>query len=766
MTSRFVIPVLAAVSLVGPSMLGAATLWDSVEALPKPPGAPRHSDVIMRTLRLRAASATDDRDTFKAMDAFHVTRLEWSYLTDVDAVRRIRESGRLFGGAISAPTYCPSPGDSEWFDRVVIKDRTGSPIIAPWKRAWSRTLWGCMNNHELERGHIEAAQRYIDLGATVLQRDEPNGNLLATRWGGCFCSDCIEGFREFLKQRVPTGERKALGLPENLKDFDYAEHLARIDAPVGDAFARWEGGRLKELFETFQLESTLAFHRRVRKALDGHAGRRVPISCNNGAHRWSGVEMEFDWAFGELSFSQAQPIPLLETFERAARARRLQVVTMPKSSSPANLADPRQRIRPTIATAYALGGWCMAPWDVYMPGDTPRYFGRPEDYADLFGFVRGIAEQLDGHALAAVGGAFAFQTRSSTGPVVAPAWREIAATVRIRPDAPGSPAVIHLVDWSKDPRPFDLAFRAEHLNPARPVRARLLRPVPYEAEDHAQARESGDFSALVETIPLEAGYRSQWKLPALDPWGVVVIEQDSTAPAGGIWQPVIEIQGAELTPTPEARLTCATPGAVIRYTLDGSEPSAASSSYQEPLGLTPPATVRARAFMNGRSSMIATRNLGRTEFSPPLASNGDFETGFDQWSKRSGGKAKMKAVVAPAHALDGSPAARIEILKSDGVPYHLRLLQEFRARKDRSYTLRFTAWSDKPTRIRVGMQGVHSPHTVVGMGMIELGTTPQTYLVTGHQDGEDMSAYIQFDLGAAEPGRTVWIDRVALHARE
>lgn len=764
MSFRFAISALVVSLLFWAATGSTATLWDSVQVIPKPPGAPRYGDVIMRTLRLRTASTTDERDTFQAMDAFHVTRLEWSYLTDEDAVRRIRESGRMFGGAISAPTYQPSPGERDWFDRVVIKDRTGAPIIAPWKRNWSRTLWGCMNNPELERGHVEAAMRYIDLGATVLQRDEPRGNVNAATWGGCFCSLCIDGFREYLERHVPVDQRRGLGLPPNLKEFDYGKHLAQMDAPVGDAFRRWDGGRLKELFEAFQMESTLAFHRRVRQELDSRAGRRVPISCNNGAHRWTEVEKRFDWAFGELSFSRAQPIPLFETFEHAARAKRLQVVTMPKSLNPADLANPRHRIRPTIATAYALGGWCMVPWDVYMPGDTPRYFGRAEDYADMFGFVRGVAERLDGHELAAVGGVFSYPSRSSSGPVVLPTGREIAATVRVKPNAPGSPAVIHLIDWSNDPQPFELAFRAEHIDPKRPLRARLLRPAPYQAGNQARAQETGDYSSLVETIPLEAGYRSQWKIPALDPWGIVVVEPD--AATDGIWQPVIEIQGAQLTPTPEARLTCATPGAVIRYTLDGSEPTVASPRYHSAVGLKAPVTIRARAFLNGRSSLMTTRVLGRTEFSPPLAKNGDFDAGFDHWLRRSSGKAQMKAEIASAPKLDGGPAARIEILKSDGTPYHLRLLQEFRARKGRSYTLRFTAWADKATQVRVGLQGVRSPHTVVGMRTLELDTEPRTYLVPGHHGKEHMRAYIQFDCGTAEEGRTIWIDRVALYERE
>jgi len=252
----------------------------------------------------------------------------------------------------------------------------------------------------------------------------------------------------------------------------------------------------------------------------------------------------------------------------------------------------------------------------------------------------------------------------------------------------------------------------------------------------------------------------------LKPWAVLIVESDSLAPREGIWQPVIEFPGATLTPRPELRLTCATPDAVIRCTLDGSEPSETSPVYRSPVALVAPVSIRAKAFLNGRSSQTATRSLDRIEFSPPLALNGDFEAGLDHWLRRRSGKAEMETEIVPKTRLEAGPAARIKILKSDGLPYHLRLLQKFLALKGRSYTLRFTAWSDKPTRIRAGLQGVSSPHTVVGMRMIDVETEPQTFLVVGHNAKQDMPAYIQFDCGASEAGTTIWIDQVALFARD
>ena len=62
----------------------------------------------------------------------------------------------------------------------------------------------------------------------------------------------------------------------------------------------------------------------------------------------------------------------------------------------------------------------------------------------------------------------------------------------------------------------------------------------------------------------------------------------------------------------EVVLTSPNPGATIRYTLDGSEPSAASAVYTEPLILERTTTVKARAFAPGLDDrFVATATLTR-----------------------------------------------------------------------------------------------------------------------------------------------------------
>ena len=64
-------------------------------------------------------------------------------------------------------------------------------------------------------------------------------------------------------------------------------------------------------------------------------------------------------------------------------------------------------------------------------------------------------------------------------------------------------------------------------------------------------------------------------------------------------------------------LTSPTPGAVIRYTLDGSEPGPASAPYSAPLVLDKTATVKARAFAAGLDDrFVASATVTKTSLRP------------------------------------------------------------------------------------------------------------------------------------------------------
>jgi uncharacterized repeat protein (TIGR03806 family) len=73
--------------------------------------------------------------------------------------------------------------------------------------------------------------------------------------------------------------------------------------------------------------------------------------------------------------------------------------------------------------------------------------------------------------------------------------------------------------------------------------------------------------------------------------------------------PVISPPGGTFAGPVEINLTMSEPGADIRYTLDGTVPSASDMSYEEPIKLTGPAVLRARAFKEGFTRSITEQQV-------------------------------------------------------------------------------------------------------------------------------------------------------------
>ncbi|HVW68413.1 MAG TPA: chitobiase/beta-hexosaminidase C-terminal domain-containing protein [Steroidobacteraceae bacterium] len=78
--------------------------------------------------------------------------------------------------------------------------------------------------------------------------------------------------------------------------------------------------------------------------------------------------------------------------------------------------------------------------------------------------------------------------------------------------------------------------------------------------------------------------------------GRPVVAPPGISPAGGNFKSPVEVT-----------LNVAEPGADIRYTLDGSTPTASDQHYDKPINITGPTVVRARAFKDGYTRSIASQ---------------------------------------------------------------------------------------------------------------------------------------------------------------
>ena len=85
-----------------------------------------------------------------------------------------------------------------------------------------------------------------------------------------------------------------------------------------------------------------------------------------------------------------------------------------------------------------------------------------------------------------------------------------------------------------------------------------------------------------------------------------------------VTDPVLAPASCFFSPSTNVTIVCATSGATIRYTLDGSEPTVSSAAYAAPIALSATTTVKARAFAANKDPsdvVFATYTLGE----PPAA---------------------------------------------------------------------------------------------------------------------------------------------------
>jgi len=435
------------------------------------PGAPRYSDVCFSARSRRPLNAEDPYETFRDAKAFHAPRLDWVYSSDPAWIAECKRRGYWFGGALN--TILPDAPGEKTRDQGRIQDKDGRRIAAPWMISWNG-YWGCVNSPQYRKTFLAHARLLIDGGADAIHMDDPDINAGAVAWGGCYCEHC----------RRKAGQQGKT-LPRNMK--------------------------------AFQTDSVKEFYAFARKKINRYAKRRVPWSSNNYDGRIGFPYDLFDYGIAELPQQSAKPDELYRKFASAARLGRQQVFTFVSTDIPLT--------RRVIATAYACGGQIIVPYDVYN-GDQPRIFGKPEEYADIYGFARANAACLDGYEDAAVSGKGLVESRYGANPPVKIDAENVFAFVRAQPGKPGAPVAIHLVDWRERPRPFMLKLRTGRFFGGKPIKAKLRTPPPFDRTTHAKASRAADYSSLTKEQEIKitvAGDRTDISVPALKPWGIVIL---------------------------------------------------------------------------------------------------------------------------------------------------------------------------------------------------------------------------------------------------
>lgn len=300
--------------------------------------SPQRSDISFSP-RNGAHSAANWFDIAKA---FHATRIDWTYGSEA-FIAEVRRRGLPCTAALS-----PLVGATK-HQNDRLRGKSGELIRAPWQ-PWPNAYWGCYNNQAFRQRFKDAAMKMIAAGASGIQVDDAAGNYVATGWGACWCNACTQ---------------KA--------------HDLGVD--------------LTQQMEAFQRDSTRDFFEWLFAELPAN----VSMSNNNAGLNLATPTRLFNFSIGEIEPRHLNPELLVRSFLALDAAGHRQVVTLRSNDVATN--------RRAIAMVYACGGLMVAPWDVYLrstPSGSERFFGRPEDFADLYALIRRHAKWFDDFELIGV----------------------------------------------------------------------------------------------------------------------------------------------------------------------------------------------------------------------------------------------------------------------------------------------------------------------------------------------------------------------------
>lgn len=380
---------------------------------------PSGSDVVFSTRFKRS-------EALPVFTAYKATRVEWVYTNDAAYVSQFKAITPWFGVSLNANPKLAT-------DAGAVRDFDGQPLAAPWMRGWG-VLWASSAHPDAQAAWAQQLQEAVQLGASSIQFDDPLLQMFAANsQGGDFNPAMQQGFAAWLRSAVAPANLKAAGLQEigsggsAYRDWLSSQHGVRNTADYRQ--------RLRQLPSTplwlaYTRHAVLQQHRQMRAQADKLAGRPVPWSMNLAGLYEPLADNPFFFLAPLADYSMAEtqikdwPLQVMQ----AATARALGMGFVP-SIKPLSLAENRTG----IASLYALGGQVVVPWDVYDGNDAQgkgkRFFGAPDDYADLYAFVRAHPALFDNLESTPVVGVVVPVDKGQAGPLRSLAQRLVAQQV-------------------------------------------------------------------------------------------------------------------------------------------------------------------------------------------------------------------------------------------------------------------------------------------------------------------------------------------------
>ena len=185
------------------------------------------------------------------------------------------------------------------------RDIYGEPCHARWVEAPDREHQCFMmdRNNPVWREYLKAVIRIqIDAGVDGIQLDEAELPITSFQYGGCFCKECMKGFRQYLND-LPKEQLPAELHGADLETFHYGEWLL---AQGYDFKTNREGSPLFWEYHRFQIRQILRYFSELADYIREYAaekGRTVLVSgnfFNLVAHWYYPMEPKVDLIITEM----------------------------------------------------------------------------------------------------------------------------------------------------------------------------------------------------------------------------------------------------------------------------------------------------------------------------------------------------------------------------------------------------------------------------------------------------------------------------------
>ena len=387
--------VLGASQALGETSLSQSPLTDKTAA---PTRAIKHSDVVFMY------------DNPQMYELYGCTVLGWAGHQSPDRIRLAHQRGvRLFAVSIGFRTEFARMIDfTPQFMEATCRNFAGEPFIVPWlwdhKHKGQPAWWFCTNS-PLYREYLYSRLREVIVsGADALHIDDYTGTAGAVTWlDACFCSSCMSGFREYLKQNLSPERLNELKLGD-LSKFDYRQYLLKQGVTPEKYHAQRAQLPLAAEFLDFQVKAATQFVAEFREKANEWKGSHMPLAVNSSLAGPMNLAITpyLDYFCCEVyhqSGKRQVPLHPIYVYKLADGLNR----PVASTASGADWADVAANnltglVRTWIALSYAFGHNFMAPhrqWCYTREKGTHWYTGPVEEYAPLYRFVRASAEILD-----------------------------------------------------------------------------------------------------------------------------------------------------------------------------------------------------------------------------------------------------------------------------------------------------------------------------------------------------------------------------------